>query len=83
MQTLQSTYRHEKNIAWICEIYEHLFTYRQEERSVQESYSSLRALLDELEIYQSLVTDISKIHQYRDELVVPIFLAGLTPALAS
>ena len=51
-QTLQSTYGHEKNIARICEIYEHLFTHRQGERSVQEFYNSLRALLDELEIYQ-------------------------------
>ena len=75
-QTLQSTYGHEKNIARICEIYEHLFTHRQGERSVQEFYNSLRALLDELEIYQSFVVDISKMHQYIEELVVAIFLAS-------
>ena len=70
-------------IARICEIYEHLFTHRQGERSVQEFNGSLRTLLDELEIYQPFTVDISKMRQYKEELVVAIFLVGLTLALAS
>ena len=48
---LHATYGNEKNIARICEIYEHLFTHCQEEKTVEEFYSTLRALLDEMEVY--------------------------------
>ena len=58
---LHATYGNEKKIARIYEIYEHLFTHRQGEKTIEEFISTLRALLDELEVYQPFVVDISKI----------------------
>ena len=81
--TLRSTYGNEKNIARVCEIYEQLFTYKQGDRLVQDFYNTLRTLLNELEVYQPLVTDIFKMREYREELAVAIFLAGLQPDLAN
>ena len=43
----------------------------------------MRSLLDELEVYQPLVADLSKIKEYREELAVAILLAGLQSDLAS
>ena len=53
-ETLHSTYEHEKNIARICVIYEQLFTHHKGERFVQEFYSSLRSLMDELKVYRHI-----------------------------
>ena len=61
---LRSTYGNEKNIARVCETYEQLFTHKQGDRSVQDFYSTLRSLLDELEVYQPLIVDISKMKKY-------------------
>ena len=54
--TLRLTYGHEKNISRVFEIYEHLFTLRQGDRSVQEHFTALHGLLDELDIYQPLTS---------------------------
>ena len=50
MDTLRSTTGNEKNIARVCEIYEQLFSLRQGERSIQEHFATIRALLDELDV---------------------------------
>ena len=76
-ETLKTTYGHEKNIFIVFEIYEHLFTLCQGDSSVQDHYTILRGLLDELDVYPSLVADISKIRQYRDELAVVVYLSNL------
>ena len=52
--TLQLTYGLEKNISRVFEVYEQLFTLRQGDRSIQEHFIILRALLDELDVYQPL-----------------------------
>ena len=72
--TCRLTYDHEKNISCIFEVYEQLFTIRQGERSVQEHFTRLRALLDELEMYQPLTDDISQMKKYQEELAVSIYL---------
>ena len=60
-----------------------MFTLRQEGRLVQDLYASLRALLDELEVYQSFVSDIAKIREYHEELTIAIFLTALHPKIST
>ena len=52
-----------------------MFTLRQGEQSVQEQSAGLRALLDELDVYQPLTVDITKLCQYREELAVAVYLS--------
>ena len=72
--TMKITYGHRKKISRIGKIYEQIFTFRQADRLVQDYFSSLRVLLDELEIYQHFVVDISNMREYREELAVTTFL---------
>ena len=81
--TCRLTYGHEKNISRVFEVYEQLFTIRQGERSVQEYFTHLRALLDELEMYQPLTGDVSQMKRYREELAVSVYLFSLNSDLSS
>ena len=63
------------------EIYEHLFELKQGDRSVHESYSELKGLIDELEIHQPVVTYAATLRGYRQDLAVSKFLSGLSPTL--
>ena len=47
------------------------------ERSGQEHFTHLRALLDELEMYQPLTGDVSQMKRYQEELAVSIYLFSL------
>ena len=58
--TCRLTYGHEKNISRGFEVYEQLFTLHQGDRFVQEHFTLLRALLDELEMYQPLTGNVSQ-----------------------
>ena len=46
--TLKITYGHEKNISRVFEVYEQIFTLRKGNHSVQDHFSTLRGLSDEL-----------------------------------
>ena len=84
--TLRLTYGYKKNILRVFEVYKQLFTLHQGDRSVQEHFTVLRALLDELDVYQPLTIDISRMRQYRDELAEPavaVYLSGLNLDLCS
>ena len=81
--TCRLTYGYEKNISRVFEIYEQLFTIRQGEHSIQKHFTRLRALLDELEMYQPLTGDISQMKKYREELAVSIYLFNLNSNLSS
>ena len=81
--TLKATYAHEKNIACVVELYDQFFTLQQGDQSAQELYTSIRVLLDELEVYQPLVPDVIVMQEYREELVMPKSLFALKPELAS
>ena len=50
---------------------------------MQELYTSLRMLLDKLEMYQPFVADIVNIRDYQEELAVAKFLSALKPDIAS
>ena len=60
-----------------------MFTLRQGDHLVQDLYASLRALLDELEVYQLFVVDISKMKEYHEELAVAIFQTVLVLVISS
>ena len=60
-----------------------MFTIHQGERSVQEHFTRLRALLHELEMYQPLTEDVSQMKKYRQELAVSIYLFSLNSNLSS
>ena len=45
-EMLKETYAHEKNISWVFEIYEWLFSLQQGDQSVQDLYTFLRAFMD-------------------------------------
>ena len=47
------------------EIYERLFELKQEDRSVPEFYGELKGLIDELEMHQLAVTDVTTLRGYR------------------
>ena len=49
--TVKATYAHEKNIVRVTELYDQFFSLQQGNQSVQELYTSIRVLLDEIEIY--------------------------------
>lgn len=58
--TLKITYRHKKNISRVFEVYDQIFSLRQDDRSVQKHFTTLHGLLNEIHIYQPLTTDIMK-----------------------
>lgn len=78
-EMLKETYAHEKNISWVFEIYEWLFSLQQGDQSVQDLYTFLRAFMDELEIHQLIVFDAKILKEYRDGLAVAKFLSALRP----
>ena len=76
-------YGYRSNISRTVDIFEGLFKTKQAGRSLQDFYGSLRALLNQLEIYQPFATDIATQRRYREELAVALFLAGLDSPLSS
>ena len=79
--TLKQMYRYVKNISRIFEVYEQIFTLKMEDSLVQDHFASLRALLDELDLYQPLTSDIATMRRYRMELAITAYLSGLTSEL--
>lgn len=49
--------------------------------SMSKYYSALQDILDELEVYQLLVTDLNTLRRYRQNPVVAKFLVGLNSSL--
>ena len=50
--------------------YEHLFELKYGDRFVPEFYEELKSLIDELEMYQPVVTDATTLRGYRQDLIV-------------
>lgn len=51
------------------------------ETYVSEYYSAFRGKLNELDVYQPLVTDLKTLRQYRQNLAIATFLSDLGPSL--
>ena len=67
-------YENEKNPSRVFEICEHLFEFKQGNRSVSEFYSEVKGLIDELEMHQPSVTDATTLRGYRQDLAVKVFI---------
>lgn len=57
-ETLEE-YENEKNILRVFELYDCLFTLKEDKMFVPEYYSALQGTLDKLQVYQTLVTDLN------------------------
>uniref|UniRef100_A0A2N9GH48 Integrase catalytic domain-containing protein n=1 Tax=Fagus sylvatica TaxID=28930 RepID=A0A2N9GH48_FAGSY len=79
--TLHLMYSSEENITRIHELYQDMFSLQQGDRSVEEYFSLLQGMWDELNVYQPLSTDLQKQQKYREEFRVAKFLSGLKPDL--
>ena len=75
--TLHLMYSFEENITQIHELYQDMFSFQQGDRSVEEYFSLLQGMWDELNVYQPLFTDLQKQQKYREEFRVAKFLSGL------
>jgi hypothetical protein len=58
--TLHLMYSSEENITRIHELYQDMFSLQQGDRSVEEYFSLLQGMWDELNVYQPLSTDLQK-----------------------
>ncbi|XP_043705360.1 uncharacterized protein LOC122655212 [Telopea speciosissima] len=56
---------------------------RRSNKPLQDYYSSFKGLVEELNVFQPLTTDIDKLKEQRNEFFVSKFLAGLDPDLNS
>ena len=55
---MKEIYSNEQNISRVADLYEKLFSLREEDRSLPDNYAELKRTLDELDFYQSLVMDL-------------------------
>ena len=83
MDTLKVMYDNEKNLSWVFEIYDYLFELKQGDRFMPEFYEELKGLIDELEMHQSVITDVATLRGCRQDLVISKFLSYLSPTLRS
>ncbi|XP_042511652.1 uncharacterized protein LOC122086742 [Macadamia integrifolia] len=74
---LRETYSQEKNMTRIYDIYEKLFWFFQSEKSLSEYYNTFRGMVEKLNVFQPLTTDIDKLKAQRNEFFISKFLAGL------
>lgn len=73
----QELYFFDQNLSCINQIYENIFSLQQEEGSVDDYFSKLKAIWDELNVYQPSTTDLAIQKKYRNEFQVAKFLSGL------
>ncbi|XP_059653399.1 uncharacterized protein LOC132300375 isoform X2 [Cornus florida] len=77
------TYPMDTDVSRIYSLYEKMFHSRQSGQGIAEYYSTFKCLLDELNQYHPLTTDLEVLKRQREEFYVSIFLAGLDPNLQS
>ena len=70
-------YGYEKNISSVFEIYKQIFTLRMGDSSVQDHFATLQALLDKLDIYQPLTSDVTTMRRYREELAIATYFSSI------
>uniref|UniRef100_A0A5B6ZV70 Integrase catalytic domain-containing protein n=1 Tax=Davidia involucrata TaxID=16924 RepID=A0A5B6ZV70_DAVIN len=80
--SLQEMYSSDQNLSRIYQLYQDIFSLQQGDRSVDEYFSILKGMWDELNVYQPLSTDLKIQQRHREEFRVAKFLSGLKPELA-
>ncbi|PIN27220.1 hypothetical protein CDL12_00013 [Handroanthus impetiginosus] len=77
-------YFHAKNVSRVFELYEKLFSLKQDgsdARSVTAYFASLKGAADEILLYHPLGVDVQTQKSQWDEFLVATFLSGLNPSL--
>jgi len=80
---MKEMYVNEKNVFRVFELYEELLTLQMRDKIVPEYCSTLRGILNELDVHQSLVTDLWVLKMYCEDLAVLKILYGLDPSLVT
>ncbi|XP_043705457.1 uncharacterized protein LOC122655317 [Telopea speciosissima] len=76
---LKESFSQEKNISRTYELYENLFRFSQQDKSLNEYFSGYKGIIEELQVHQPLTTDLEQLKLQRAEFHVAKFLAGLHP----
>ena len=82
-QTLETMYVNQMIIDRVVEIFKTLLTLKQGDLSLQAHFGRLQALIQEVDLYQPLTTDLVTLKRYRTELYTGIYLSGLRPSITS
>ena len=69
------------NISRVFELYEKLFSLKQNGRSVNEYFAGLKDIVDEILLYHPLSCDAATCKTQWDEFLVAKFLSGLDAPL--
>ena len=79
--TLKVLYDNEKNSSRVFEIYERLFEFKHEDRSVSEFYGELKGLIDERDITSYfLLLQVTRFFPTKVQYPVIDFLSSRSPA---
>ncbi|KAK4388462.1 hypothetical protein Sango_2452800 [Sesamum angolense] len=70
-------YSHEKNISRVFELYERLFSLKQDGRAVSDYFALLKGTSDEILLYHPLSCDAQTHKSQREDFLVVKFLSGL------
>ncbi|KAL0317506.1 UNVERIFIED_CONTAM: hypothetical protein Sangu_2164900 [Sesamum angustifolium] len=74
---LHDMYSHEKNISRVFELYERLFSLKQDGRAVSDYFALLKGTSDEILLYHPLSCDAQTRKAQWEDFLVAKFLSGL------
>ncbi|KAH6798462.1 hypothetical protein C2S51_034946 [Perilla frutescens var. frutescens] len=78
---LREMYSNDKNVSRVFELYEKLFSHCQDGQSVNDYFSTLKGLADEILVYHPLSCDATTRQKQWEEFMVAKFLSGLDHSL--
>ncbi|KAG6385467.1 hypothetical protein SASPL_154302 [Salvia splendens] len=78
---LREMFFNDKNVSRIFELYEKLFSHTQDTQSVNDYFSTLKGLADEILVYHPLSCDATTRAKQWEEFMVAKFLSGLNADL--
>ncbi|KAL0342592.1 UNVERIFIED_CONTAM: hypothetical protein Scaly_1921800 [Sesamum calycinum] len=74
---LHDMYSHEKSISRVFELYERLFSLKQDGRAVSDYFASLKGTTNEILLYHPLICDARTRKTQWEDFLVAKFLSGL------
>ncbi|XP_057799090.1 uncharacterized protein LOC131014928 isoform X1 [Salvia miltiorrhiza] len=75
--TLRQMYSNDKNVSRVFELYEKLFSHTQSGQTVNDYFSTLKGLADEILVYHPLSCSVTQRATQWEEFMVAKFLSGL------
>jgi len=82
-EAICDTYSMKKNVSRVFEMYEDLFSLRQDDKSLKDYYIHFKGMIDKLNRYHPVTNDIEVIKKQLDELYIFKFLSELSSQLKS